>query len=103
MPGTHDHEAPIETPALRLADVAVEWFGDEAVALVIARERFVTLDRSGGEILGEAVAELAGKDLRPADIAAFLATGYALTPDEAAAAAERLVRDWLGCGILEPA
>ncbi len=103
MPGTHDHEASIETPAVRLADVAVEWFGDEAVALVIARERFVTLDRSGGEILDAAVAALADKALRPVDVAAFLAGRYALTGDEAAAASERLVGDWLGCGILEPA
>jgi hypothetical protein len=103
MPSARDHEVTTETQALRLADVAVEWVGDEAVALVIARERFITLDRNGGEVLGEAIAALAGRDLRPADVAAFLAARYALAGDEAAAAAERLVGNWLGCGILEPA
>jgi hypothetical protein len=103
MPRTHDHEDPIKTAGVRLADVAVEWFGDEAVALVIARERFVTLDRSGGEILDTALAALGGRALTPADVAAFLVGRYALTGDEAAAASERLVGDWLGCGILETA
>lgn len=100
---SHD-DAPVDDgAAFRLADVAVEWVADEAVAFVIPDERFVTLDTAGGELLEAALAELGDQELRAADVAAFLAVTYELDAPGATAAADRVAREWLGCGLLVPA
>jgi len=85
--------------ACRLADLALEWFDDVAVVFVIDDGRFVTLDRSGGELLEYLRANAASEPLRPAALARLLASHYALEPDEAADAARDLLAAWSCCGL----
>jgi hypothetical protein len=81
-------------------DIAIEYFEQAAVIFLGAAETFLTVNEAAADLLGSLIAAFNLREFQHQTLVDLLLQQYDLEPLAAAGAAERLVAQWLACGIL---
>jgi hypothetical protein len=89
-----------QTRTVLLADLAVERFADAAVILLVASERFLTVNLAAADILEVMRTEYGVHPFEERQLAGLLMAHYELSEPDAGDAAGHLVSDWLAAGVL---